>query len=155
SDMVRFFSSIDPAASRSLLSKASRREMIRRQWRNPDAAIERYYGLGTMSGTTAGFDWFGHSGGFQGFLTRTVHLQEIAVTLSILTNAADGPSWALMEGALHILRMFRQQGAPAARVRNWTGRWWTQWGAADLVPMGNKVVVADPSLGNPFMDCGE
>ncbi len=154
-DLVRFFASIDPAASRSILSKASRREMTRRQWRNQDSGLERYYGLGTVSGTTAGFDWFGHSGGFQGFLTRTAHLPEIGVSLSVLTNAADGPSWPWVEGALHILRMFRQHGAPAGRARHWTGRWWSLWGAADLVPMGSKVIVADPALGNPFFDCGE
>ena len=154
-DLARFFSSLDPAASRSMLSKASRREMTRRQWRNPNSAIERYYGLGTMSGTTAGWDWFGHAGGFQGFLTRTAHLPEIGLTLSILTNAADGPSWPWMDGALQILRKFRQHGAPAGPARHWTGRWWTLWGAADLVPMGSKVIIADPALGNPFMDCGE
>jgi hypothetical protein len=108
-----------------------------------------------MSGTTAGFDWFGHAGGFQGFLTRTAHLPEIGLTLSILTNAADGPSWPWLDGAFHILRKFHQHGAPLGRARNWTGRWWTLWGAADLVAMGSKVIVADPSLGNPFMDCGE
>ncbi len=83
------------------------------------------------------------------------HLPEIGLTLSILTNAADGPSWPWLDGAFHILRKFRQHGAPSGRVRNWTGRWWTLWGAADLVPMGNKVIVADPLLGTPFMDCGE
>jgi D-alanyl-D-alanine carboxypeptidase len=154
-DLTRFFSSLDPAASHSLLSKASRREITRRQWRNPNSAIERYYGLGTMSGTTAGWEWFGHAGGFQGFLTRTAHVPEIGLTLSILTNAADGPSWPWLDGAFHILRMFRHHGAPAGPAKNWTGRWWTLWGAADLVPMGSKVIVADPSLGNPFMDCGE
>jgi CubicO group peptidase (beta-lactamase class C family) len=154
-DLARFFSSLDPGASRSLLSKASRREMTRPQWRNPNSAIERYYGLGTMSGTTADWDWFGHAGGFQGFLTRTAHLPEIGLTLSILTNGADGPSWPWLDGAFHILRKFHQTGAPSGRARNWTGRWWTLWGATDLVPMGNKVIVADPSLGNPFMDCGE
>ena len=154
-DLTRFFSSLDPAASGSQLSKASRREITRRQWRNPNSVIERYYGLGTMSGTTAGWDWFGHAGGFQGFLTRTAHLPEIGLTLSILTNAADGPSWPWMDGALHILRRFRQHGAPTGRARQWAGRWWTLWGATDLVPIGSKVTIADPSLANPFMDCGE
>jgi len=153
-DLVRFFSSLDPDAANGWLSKASRREMIRRQWRNPDSHLERYYGLGTMSGTTAGWDWFGHAGGFQGFLTRTVTLPQCALSLSILTNAADGPSWPWLDGALHILRQYKQHGAPRGRARNWTGRWWTLWGATDLVPMGDKVFIADPSLANPFFDSG-
>jgi hypothetical protein len=29
------------------------------------------------------------------------------------------------------------------------------WGAVDLVPMGDRVLVASPHLNNPFMDAGE
>ncbi len=154
-DLARFFAALDPAAAGSLLSRASRREMTRRQWRNPNAALERYYGLGIMSGTTADWDWFGHAGGFQGFITRTVTLPECSLTLSVLTNSADGPALALLEGALYILRRFQRHGAPAGRLRDWNARWWSLWGATDLVPMGDKVVIADPALGNPFMDAGE
>jgi hypothetical protein len=154
-DLARFFAALDPAAAGSLLSRASRREMTRRQWRNPNSAIERYYGLGTMSGTTADWDWFGHAGGFQGFITRTVTLPECSLTLSVLTNSADGPALPLLEGALHILRHVKRHGAPAGKLRDWNGRWWSLWGAIDLVPMGDKVVIADPALGNPFMDAGE
>ena len=45
--------------------------MIRRHWRDPHASVEGYYGLGIMSGTLGDWDWFGHSGGFQGYVTRT------------------------------------------------------------------------------------
>ncbi len=97
-DLSRFFAALDPASAGSVLSRASRREMIRRQWRNPNSAIERHYGLGIMSGTTAGWDWFGHAGGFQGFITRTVSSPECALTISVLTNAADGPALPWLEG---------------------------------------------------------
>jgi hypothetical protein len=40
-------------------------------------------------------------------------------------------------------------------VRDWTGRWWTIWGASDLVPAGNRVLVANPQFNNPFMDAAE
>jgi CubicO group peptidase (beta-lactamase class C family) len=154
-DLARFFAALDPAAPGGLLSRASRREMTRRQWRNPNSAIERYYGLGLMCGTTAGWDWFGHAGGFQGFITRTANVPEIGVTLSVLTNAADGPALGLQEGAIHILRQFANHGAPSRRLADWAGRWWSLWGAVDLVPMGERVVVADPAFANPFTDAGE
>jgi hypothetical protein len=47
------------------------------------------------------------------------------------------------------------RGAPDRRLRDWTGRWWTIWGAIDLVPMGNRVLVANPHFNNPFMDAAE
>jgi hypothetical protein len=60
-----------------------------------------------------------------------------------------------MDGCFHILRNFRAHGAPARRTRDWTGRWWTIWNAADLVPMGNKVLVGNPHLVTPFTDATE
>jgi CubicO group peptidase (beta-lactamase class C family) len=154
-DLARFFAQLDPAAKESVLSIASRREMTRRQWRNPHSTIERYYGLGTISGRTAEWDWFGHSGAFQGFASRTVALPDRALAVSVVTNAVDGAADRWLDGAIHILASFAKRGAPTSEIHDWTGRWWTLWGAVDLVPMGGKVIVAVPSLPNPFTDAGE
>ena len=154
-DVARFFAQLAPNAKRSVLSAASRREMTRKQWRNPHSTIEGYYGLGIMSGTTAGWDWFGHTGGFQGYTSRTCVIPACDVTITILTNSADGWSGFWLDGAMHILRAFRARGAPSRRVRDWAGRWWSTWGAADLVPIGNLVIVANPHAFNPFMDTME
>jgi CubicO group peptidase (beta-lactamase class C family) len=154
-DLARFFAQLDPAAKESVVAIPSRREMTRRQWRNPHSSIERYYGLGTISGRTAEWDWFGHSGGFQGFASRTVALPDPELAVSVVTNAVDGAADQWLEGAIHILASFAKQGAPTEKVRDWIGRWWTLWGAVDLVPMGKRVMVAVPSLPNPFTDAGE
>jgi CubicO group peptidase (beta-lactamase class C family) len=154
-DLASFFAQLDPGAKRSVLSPASRREMVRRQWRLPHSSRERHYGLGIVAGTIGDWDWFGHSGGFQGYVTRTAVLPGRGLTLSVLTNAVDGLADPWIDGAIHILRAFAGQGAPAARVRHWTGRWWNLWGAVDLVPMGEKVVIAMPDLGNPLLDASE
>jgi hypothetical protein len=103
----------------------------------------------------AEWEWFGHGGAFQGFASRTVALPEPALAVSVATNSIDGAADRWMEGMIHILAAFAKQGAPAKEVRDWTGRWWTPWGAIDLVPMGEKVMVAAPSLPNPFTDAGE
>jgi CubicO group peptidase (beta-lactamase class C family) len=154
-DTASFFAQLASNAKRSVLSAASRKEMTRKQWRIPHSSLEAYYGLGIMSGNTAGWDWFGHGGGFQGYISRTCVIPACDVTITILTNSIDGwaPSW--IDGAMHILRAFQTRGAPKRRIRDWTGRWWTVWGAIDLVPMGNVVVAANPHLTNPFMDATE
>ena len=56
---------------------------------------------------------------------------------------------------MHILRAFAQHGAPSRKVRDWAGRWWSLWGAVDLVPIGNKVLIVAPGLINPIGDAGE
>jgi hypothetical protein len=150
-DTARFFAQLAPNARKSVLSAASRREMIRRQWRIPQE-LETYYGLGLMSGSTAGFDWFGHSGGFQGYISRTSVIPACELATTVLTNSLDGWAAAWDGGIKSILQAFRANGAASRRTRDWTGRWWTLWGAADLVPTAKTVFVANPQMINPFTD---
>ena len=155
SDLALFFAQLSPKARKSVLSVASRREMVRRQWRNQHSSLERYYGLGTISGSLSGWEWFGHSGGLQGYITRTCVIPEHDLTVAVLTNAIDGWAGIWVDGAMHILRAFSRHGAPSRKVRDWSGRWWSVWGAVDLVPMGNKVLVVGPGFINPIGDAGE
>jgi hypothetical protein len=77
------------------------------------------------------------------------------LTIAIFTNSSDG--WALpwVDGAMHILRTFATRGAPQKQVQDWTGRFWSTWSAFDLVPIGDRVLVATPQAFNPFMDVAE
>jgi D-alanyl-D-alanine carboxypeptidase len=108
-----------------------------------------------MGGSVADLAWFGHGGAFQGFISQTVMLPKHAVALSIVTNTIErlATSWA--DGAIHILAGFAQRGAPTDRVRGWNGRWWNLWYPFDLVPMGDRVLVAAPAQLNPFADASE
>jgi CubicO group peptidase (beta-lactamase class C family) len=154
SDLARFFAQLAPNAKKSVLSVASRREMTRHHWRIQQT-FEGYYGLGISAGKTDGWEWFGHGGHFQGYISRTCSIPACELAISILSNSIDGAAPFWMDGAMQILRVFQTRGAPDRRVRDWTGRWWTIWGATDLVPMGNRVLVANPQLINPFMDASE
>jgi CubicO group peptidase (beta-lactamase class C family) len=154
-DIARYFAQLSPTARKSVLSVASRREMTRRQWRNPNTSPEQYYGLGTISGSLNGWDWFGHSGGFQGYISRTCVYPSQELTISVLTNAIDGWAHPWLDGIAGILQTFARNGAPTRKVRDWGGRWWSLWSAVDLVPMGDKVLVANPGLINPLADAGE
>ncbi len=154
-DLARFFNRLSPGARGGVISPASRREMIRRQWREPHSSLERYYGLGIISGSIGDWDWFGHAGGFQGFITRTATLPARDLTISVLTNSADGLAHPWLDGVVHILRGFAKYGAPTRRLAHWSGRWWSLWGAVDLVPVGDRVLVATPGFLNPLLDAGE
>jgi len=154
-DLVRFFGQLAPSAEQSVLSVESRREMSRQQWKDPWSPADIGYGLGTMSGRFDGWDWFGHGGGFQGYLTRTATIPAAHVTLACLTNAADGPSTPWQDGIMAILKRFHDAGAPSPALADWTGRWWSVWGASDLVPVGDKVLFAAPGLANPVLKVSE
>jgi hypothetical protein len=117
--------------------------------------FECYYGLGLMSGRLAGWTWFGHSGGLQGYITRTCVLPEEDLAISVLTNAVDGFAHPWLEGTVQILRAFADRGAPSRGAARWTGRWWTLWNPIDLVAAGERVLVARPDFLNPFLDASE
>lgn len=156
SDLARFFASLAPGAKRSVLASASRRELIRRQWKSEHDSANRSYGLGTISGTTGAWEHFGHSGGFPGVITRTACVPSREIAVSVLTNAADGLSHQWLDGALHLLQAFEKHGAPSRRTSRWQGRLWNLWGAVDLLPMaGRRVLLANPGLANPVLDATE
>ena len=154
-DLARFFGQLSPTAQASFLAPASRREMTRRHWRDEQSSLERYYGLGTISGRYGGWDWFGHSGSFQGFITRTAVFPTHELSVSVLTNAIDGLAHPWVDGIAAILQRFAAEGAPAAEVSSWTGRWWTLWSPVDLVAMGNKILAFNPALLPPFTEASE
>ena len=154
-DLAKFFGQLSPGARTSVLSVASRREMSRPQWEDPWSLQPMKYGLGTISGAFDKWSWFGHSGGFQGYLTRTAVIPEHDLSLSCLTNASDGPSHFWLEGALATLKRFKEDGAPSGDLASWSGRWWSVWGATDLVPIGEKVVLAVPGQMNPVAKAAE
>ncbi|MBM3523456.1 MAG: beta-lactamase family protein [Alphaproteobacteria bacterium] len=154
-DLALFFGQLDPAAKRSFLSATTRREMTHRQWRDRHSILERYYALGLIGGTHAGVEWYGHSGSFQGTLTRTAVVPALGITISVLTNAIDGMSQFWTDSIIHIMRTLGQHGAATRKSAAWTGRWWSLWGAADLVPVRDRVLVAIPSMFSPFADAAQ
>lgn len=154
-DVARFFAQLSPNAAASPLSPDSRREMTRGQWKNPDAALVTTYGLGAVSGALGDWNWFGHSGGLLGYISRTAVVPERSLAISVLTNATDGLAWPWLDGMLHVARALAQKGEPTEAVLGWTGRWWNAWGAFDLMPAGNRVLIAVPGFLNPVMDAAE
>jgi CubicO group peptidase (beta-lactamase class C family) len=154
-DLARFFAKLSPNAADSPLSVDSRREMTRGQWKNPDAAFATTYGLGIVTGALGDWNWFGHSGGLLGYVSRTVVVPEQKLTISVLTNASDGFASAWLDGMLHVGRALAKKGDPTDEVWDWTGRWWNAWGAFDLLPAGNRVLFAVPGFLNPMMDTSE
>jgi D-alanyl-D-alanine carboxypeptidase len=154
-DLAKFFGQLSPTAKTSVLCAASRREMSRPQWEDPWSVAPMSYGLGTISGTFGEWRWFGHSGGFQGYVTRTAVIPDHDLSLSCLTNAVDGQSHLWLEGALAILKRFKEGGAPSAKLADWSGRWWSVWRPTDLVPVGDRVVLSLPGLQNPIAKAAE
>ena len=155
SDVARFYAQLLPQAARSVLSVESRRELMRRQTAVPHSSTPAWYGLGVMHGSFQGWDWVGHTGSLQGFVSRSLVLPGQDIALSLLANSMDAFTWPWVDGILQILQTFDKHGAPTSRTRDWTGRWWSLWGPVDLVPVGSGVLAVSPALTAPFTDATE
>ena len=150
SDVARFFSQLAPDSPQSIPSPASRRQMAQCRWRDPCNLFESHYGLGTMLSAPGPREWMGHTGSLQGFLSRTARYPALDLTVTVLTNAQDGLSTEWVEGIASILFAFQQHGAPGKKEAAWAGRWWSLWGASDLVPMGKVVCQVVRAMFVPF-----
>jgi CubicO group peptidase (beta-lactamase class C family) len=153
-DLATFFAQLSPRATRSVISASSRRALTRGRLRNQFGTAVQY-GFGTIVGRVGDWTWFGHTGGLQGYLSRTRMFSAQDLTVSILANSADAPVEQWIDGIVHILRTFKRRGRAPDRLQDWTGRWWGLWGAIDLVPVGNRVAVANPHAANPFLNASE
>ena len=149
-DVARFFAQLDPESKNSILSPSSRREMMHRRWRDNYSSLESHYGYGTMVSGPGPREWYGHTGGLQGFVSRTSRFNAANFTVTVLCNALDGPAYLWVDSIMSVLSAFQQHGAPAKLEADWAGRWWSLWGANDIVPMGKTVFLVDPAMNPPF-----
>ena len=155
-DLASFYAQLDPAAKASFLPVAARREMTRLHREVPDMAVPRQYGLGLILGETAGWRFFGHSGGYPGYITRTCVYPAQGLSISVLTNCIDGWAHVWLDGAMNVIQTLARHGAPSRRTASWTGRWCAHWAAGDYVPVRDRVLVASPALAAaPFTDASE
>jgi D-alanyl-D-alanine carboxypeptidase len=129
--------------------------MTRRHWRDAHSQIKRYYGFGISSGEPGPWAYFGHGGAFQGTLSRTGCLAEQEITVSVITNAIDGRANVWFESIVQILKTMHDLGTLGLESRDWRARWWSIWGAMDLVPGREKVLSALPAENNPFFHASE
>ena len=114
------------------------------------ANLESHYGLGTILSAPGPKEWAGYTGSLQGFVSRTSRYAASGYTITVLTNAQDGFSWVWADGIESILEAFKTHGAPGRKEAAWTGRWWSTWGAVDLVPMGQLVQIVNPAMFPPL-----
>ena len=153
-DLTRFFGQLTIHSASTVLSLESRRELARPWWRI-QGLPNRHYGLGTAHGETGDWSWFGHGGGFPGVRSFTIVLPAQTLSLSLCLNATDGEPQTMIENAVRILQTFAANGPPDTALADWSGRYWSLWGATDFVPVAGKILLGQPSQPNPFAEATE
>ncbi len=171
-DMVHFASAHFFGDTR-LISDRSKNEMQRPVWtgQNP-AAPQDGYGYGTTIHYYDGHRMVGHSGGYPGHITRTMWDPNEGLTISVLTNAVDGPAEELSAGILKILDKAREVSpklplssglvnsaeitppeTPSQEIDLdiFTGRFASLWGVTDVYILGGKLFASSPIGPSPVV----
>jgi D-alanyl-D-alanine carboxypeptidase len=108
-----------------------------------------------MHGGDGEWAWFGHGGAFPGCLSHTSVVPTHGLAISIIVNTVDLAPLSLVDGVISILRACALNGAATTVTSRWSGRFWSIWGAVDLLPVGDRVLVTQPAQLPPLLDAVE
>jgi CubicO group peptidase (beta-lactamase class C family) len=147
-DLVSYFSAHLPGDDR-LLTDASKRQMQHPLWQTGEEDGPRY-GLGLQVTKVGKRDVFGHSGGYPGHITRSMVDGERRIVVSVLTNAIDGAATPMAEALLKLVDLAESKPREdATGLARFTGRFATLWGVYDIVLLGGRLYVIDPTSPDP------
>lgn len=156
-ELSRFFSAL-ALDRRELLDEHALRLMHRAEASFPRGTGTGTYGLGLIGISVGGRRLVGHSGGFPGQITRTLVDPVTGLTVSVLTNAVDGPADALAVGLVELIDLLAQDAADGQALPTGvttddldrlTGRYVSLWGETDVVRAGERLVLIDPGTPGP------
>ncbi|HWV34998.1 MAG TPA: serine hydrolase domain-containing protein, partial [Thermomicrobiales bacterium] len=156
SELTDYFQSFLDGNDR-LLTDASKRRMRQVQWTVTDDAS---YGLGLSISKIKGRTYYGHSGGYPGHITNSLVDLDQRLSISVLTNANDGPAGVLATAILNLIDLAckdktKTEPRPAEELRKFEGRFINLWGITDVVNLGGRLYQMSPALQDPASDAIE
>jgi CubicO group peptidase (beta-lactamase class C family) len=152
SDLVRYTSAHFEHDER-LLGDDAKRQMQHAAW-DVDGT-DTSYGLGFAIATIGDRRVLGHGGGYPGHITRTFFDPVDRLSVSVFTNAIDGPALAWATAAIRLIDLAAtEQGGerrPADELAPYCGRYASLWGVYDIVDLGGRLYQLDPTVADPVM----
>lgn len=129
------------------------------QWTITD---ESKYGLGLIVSDVNGRTYYGHSGGYPGHITISKVALDRKLSISVLMNANDGPAeklcnaiLTLIDLALNAKHEAKTKRRKAKTLARFEGRFATLWGVTDVVNLGGRLYVLNPTLESPAAEAAE
>jgi CubicO group peptidase (beta-lactamase class C family) len=152
SDLVRYTAAHFDHDER-LLGDDAKRQMQHAEW-DVDGT-DTSYGFGFGIATIGERRVLGHGGGYPGHITRTFFDPVDRLSVSVFTNAIDGPALAWATAAIRLIDLAAAEGGgdrrSAAELAPYCGRFASLWGVYDIVDLGGRLYQLDPSVADPVM----
>ncbi|GAA1427056.1 hypothetical protein GCM10009616_03200 [Microlunatus lacustris] len=140
-DLVRYFGAHVLGDERLLSDRTKRLQQRLANAGDPRTDDGSGYGWGMVREKVDDQVFVGHSGGYPGHITKTLVDPATGLTISVLTNAIDGPATPLARGIAQLLAAAAEGGGaePTASARAWTGRYANPWGLLDIAAVGGRL----------------
>ncbi|MDP6359697.1 MAG: serine hydrolase [Planctomycetota bacterium] len=136
-----------------ILRHATRREMQRVHWLDPD--WKAGWGIGFRISRQRGKTFIGHGGAVPGYRTHLRLCPDDRIGVIVLTNSDDGNPERYIEKASAWLSpaILRAQSEPDADVdpawQTYVGRYRNAWNDMQVLVLDGELVLIDPSLPDP------
>ncbi|WP_157720267.1 serine hydrolase domain-containing protein [Friedmanniella luteola] len=140
SDLVLYFGAHVLGDERLLSDRTKRLQQRQANPADPRTDDGAGYGWGMVRERVDDQVFVGHSGGYPGHITKTLLDPVSGLTISVLTNAVDGPATQLARGIAQLLAAAATDGgALPASARRWTGRYANPWTVVDVAAVGGRL----------------
>jgi D-alanyl-D-alanine carboxypeptidase len=136
----------------NILSSLSKKEMRRIQWEK-DQTIK--WGLGVQITKLKDTTIYGHSGGFQGYITSIGYSPDKKLGIIVLTNCIDGQAQLLMNSLFNMIITVMNnydsyKSDKKINLDKYTGRFGSRWGNFDIRKINGKLIMFSSNYLDPF-----
>jgi D-alanyl-D-alanine carboxypeptidase len=139
-DLVTYFGAHVLGDERLLTDRTKRLQQRLANPGDPRTDDGSGYGWGMVREKVDDQVFVGHSGGYPGHITKTLVDPRSGLTISVLTNAVDGPATPLARGIAQLLAAAAADGGELpASAHRWTGRYANLWGVVDVAGVGGRL----------------
>jgi hypothetical protein len=145
----------------TFLADRHKREMQRIQF--ADDAFK--WGLGFEIGKSSGMNYVGHGGGYPGFITYSLLVQQHKLVIIVLTNGINPFPQELAFGLMDILKIVADTEAQLTEENDADTKWLekisgfysVRWGPQLFQRVGNRMILMNPDVLRPStaMSLGE
>ena len=148
-DLAVFLASLGLDSKKSVLSRESKKEMMRVHCLTEDNEM---YGLGLVlsPNKVSGKKTYGHSGGFAGYTTNAISEPEEDVQIIVLTNTISNTAWNVSNGVADLVyKLLDMKDVKYTTDEPYSGVYRSRWGDTTIVSLGNDLVNFSASALNP------
>lgn len=136
------------------ISRRIQKEITHPVWaatpENPDSS---WYCLGLGKSVRNKKAYYGHGGGYPGFITRTTACPELGITVSLCTNGLNADTLSLVNTIYDLLWFFKNERGTSNPLTKYESPFYSVWYTAHTLAANKKLKLTWLKAANPLTNC--